>query len=318
MRIYLALILLGHTFALNVFAQDATVTKTTAPTAAVWDLQNLSRSNLSDDTVTALTQHIRVKAFNILPDYRWIERGRITEVLDEQKLQASGCTDQSCVVELGQLLGARKMVTGSLSKTSGVYNLTLSIIDIETGLIDKSASETCDSCDEGQLYQLAEKAVLTLSGKSSALIPQKQKAAHGYEGRSNLDVNYPGLGLRHFFSDKTAVEIRGQYATSGPSNRYTASVFGARLYRYTSSERHILRPYFCLEGDYIIFKGRYSRGNGAAAGVFGGIEYFLGNAISMQTDIGASYITIQNGDSGLTNSGLEYIGNFAVNIYLNK
>jgi len=148
-------------------ARDNPAAEERESTAAVWDLANLSRSTLSDDTIAALTQHIRVKVFNTMPDYRWLERGRMKEVLDEQKFQTSGCTDQSCAVELGQLLGARKMVTGSVSKTGGTYNLTLSVIDIETGLVDKSASEICPDCTEGELYKLAEKTVLALSGKPS-------------------------------------------------------------------------------------------------------------------------------------------------------
>ncbi|MDO8806323.1 MAG: CsgG/HfaB family protein [Elusimicrobiota bacterium] len=155
---------------LNAFAQEKPASPALEATAAVWDLENLSKDTISNGTIMALTQHIRVKVFGVLPDYRWLERGRIKEVLDEQKFQASGCTDQSCAVEMGQLLGARKMVTGSLSKTGGTYNLTLSVIDIETGLVDKNASEVCPDCTEGQLYQLAEKTVLSMSGRTSKRI----------------------------------------------------------------------------------------------------------------------------------------------------
>lgn len=305
---------------INTFAQDKS-TPLPEATAAVWDLENLSRRTLSGETIAALTQHIRVKVFSVLPNYRWIERGRITEVLDEQKFQASGCTDQSCAVEMGQLLGARKMVTGSLSKTGDTYNLTLSIIDIETGLVDKNASEICPDCTEGQLYQLADRTVLALAGRPAkklkpAMRPGPQK------GRVNLDVNYPGLGLRYFFSEKTAVEVRGQYLSQNSDDtgvdaraKTSALVLGTRLYRYGAGSS--LRPYLCVEADYLSFKGAYSKGSGAAAGLFGGIEYFLGRALSVQTDIGAAYIAVEDKDTAFTDSGVDYIMNFGVNFYFN-
>lgn len=300
------------------FPQEPSPTKTPEPTAAVWDIENLSKSTLPEETVLALTQYIRGKVFNAMPDYRWLDRSNIKEILDEQKLQASGCTDQSCVVELGQLLGARKMVTGSVSKTGDTYNLTLSVIDIETGLIDKSASEACPDCTESKLYQLADNAVLAMSGKSSQ---RPDKADHmgtpPHKGRLNFDLNYPGAGVRYFFSDKTAVEARGQYTTSGTNNHLSATVLGARIYRYISNSSRTLRPYLCFEGDHIIFKGEHSNGTGAAAGAFGGIEYLLGGSLSVQTDLGVAYITVKDTNTALTDGGVDYIMNFGVNIYFN-
>lgn len=324
---------LATLFPVKTFAQNNPASPLEA-TAAVWDLENLSKSTLSNETIMALTQHIRVKVFGVLPNYRWLERGRIKEVLDEQKFQASGCTDQSCAVEMGQLLGARKMVTGSLSKTGGTYNLTLSVIDIETGLVDKNASEVCPDCTEGQLYQLAEKTVLALSGQPSKKIkpakPVKPEDTRPlvHKGRLNLDINYPGAGLRYFISDKTAVEIRTQAMSQDADNRETtepginttlsASILGARIYRYISSSNSSLRPYLCLEGGQITFDGVYSKGSGAAGGAFGGVEYFLGKSVSMQTDIGAAYISIKDKDTALTVGGLDFIMNFGINIYFNK
>lgn len=303
---------------ISVFAQYLPAAKAPESTAAVWDMENLSKSTLSDETVGAITQYIRAKIFNIMPDYRWLDRGNVAEILDEQKFQSSGCTNQNCVVELGQLLGARKMVTGSVSKAGGTYNLTLSVIDIETGLIDKSVSEICPNCTEGQLYQLAEKAVLAMSGKPSRTpyTPDHQRVPT-HKGRINFDFNYPGAGLRYFLSDKVAVEARGQHLSSGTNNHFSTTVLGARLYRYISGPSRNLRPYFCLEGDHIIFKGAHSSGNGAVAGAFSGIEYFFGGSLSAQTDLGVAYIAIRDDETALTESGADYVMNFGINIYFN-
>lgn len=292
-------------------------------TAAVWDLSNLTRKALSDDETGAITQHIRVKLFNSMPNYRWLERGRIEEILDEQKFQASGCTDQSCVVEMGQLLGARKMVAGSISRVGDTYSMALNVIDIETGLVDKSVSEVCPGCKEGQLYQLAENAVRALSGKT----PKKVKSypALIHMSRVNLDIKPNGAGLRLFSTDNAAVELRGHKIkrtmkdpASGTEKKMSATIFGARIYRYMARPDRPLQPFLCLEMDIIpSFKTAASEGDGLAAGAFVGNEYFIGKGFSVQADIGAAYMKLVDKATKSSSAGIEYFVNFGVNIYFN-
>lgn len=185
-------------------------------------------------------------------------------------------------------------------------------------------SEICPDCKEGQLYSLAENAVLALSGAKPKNL--KSYASPVHKHRLNFDLNYPGAGVRFFFSDRTAVELRGQYMkqtaddpTPGLENERSAIVAGARIYRYTASSSRILRPYLCLEMDYVTaFKSAASSGDGYAGGVFGGVEYFIGRGFSVQTDIGAAYIHLSDKATAISSGGVEYIMNFGVNIYLNR
>ena len=129
------------------------------------------------------------------------------------------------------------------------------------------------------------------------------------KGSLNLDINYPGIGLRYFFSGSAALELRGQYEKD-------TTVGGARLYLFPGSfKKEGIVPYFGLEGDYGSFKGENSKGNGYAGGVFGGLEYFLGRSLSVQTDAGASYLSLKDKETSLTQSGLEFILNLGINIY---
>lgn len=297
--------------------------KAPEPTAAVWDLSNLTRKALSDDETGAITQHIRVKLFNSMPNYRWLERGRIEEILDEQKFQASGCADQSCVVEMGQLLGARKMVAGSISRVGDTYSMALNVIDIETGLVDKSVSEVCPGCREGQLYQLAENAVRALSGKTPKKVKSYPVLIH--KNRLNLDIKKTGAGLRLFSTDSAAVELRGHKLkrtikdpASGTGKKMSATIFGARIYRYMARPDRPLQPYLCLEADILpSFKTAASEGDGLAAGAFGGIEYFIGRGVSVQADMGAAYMRLVDKATKRSSAGMEYLVNFGVNIYFN-
>ena len=45
---------------------------------------------------------------------RLVERGQMHEILKEQGFQQSGCTNDACAVEVGQLLGVKRMIVGSV------------------------------------------------------------------------------------------------------------------------------------------------------------------------------------------------------------
>lgn len=74
--------------------------------------------------------------------FRVMERGKMDMVLKEQGFQQSGaCTDQACVVEIGQLLGVDKMVTGSIGKVGKTYSVNVRMINVSTGEIVRTISK---------------------------------------------------------------------------------------------------------------------------------------------------------------------------------
>ena len=67
-----------------------------------------------------------------------VERGAMQQILQEQDFQLSGCTSDECAVEVGQLLGVTKMVSGSIGKFGETYTIDLKIVDVESGAIERS------------------------------------------------------------------------------------------------------------------------------------------------------------------------------------
>jgi hypothetical protein len=107
-------------------------------TISVMDLN--TTSGLSPKEVALLTD----KLLNSLVEYRVyevVERSKRDEILKEQGFQMTGACDQtSCLVEAGQLLGAQKMIGGTIGKLGNVYAIELRMLDIQTGGIDLSFS----------------------------------------------------------------------------------------------------------------------------------------------------------------------------------
>jgi TolB-like protein len=66
-----------------------------------------------------------------------MERDQMQNILNEQGLQQSGlCTDEGCMVELGKMLGVKRLIAGSIGKLGSIYMLNVRSIDVSTGKID--------------------------------------------------------------------------------------------------------------------------------------------------------------------------------------
>gem|GEM_PF-2278294 len=65
-----------------------------------------------------------------------VERGEIDKVLKEIGLQQTGCTETSCAVRAGELLGAQKIILGDITRLPGYYLISVRIVDVVLGKIE--------------------------------------------------------------------------------------------------------------------------------------------------------------------------------------
>lgn len=105
-------------------------------TIAVLDFESYGINEFEAQSLTNRTRTLLVRSGK----YQVVERGKMNEILNEQGFQQSGCTTEECIVEVGQLLGVRYMVGGSIGLVGSTFTIDMRIIDIQTGKIFKSAS----------------------------------------------------------------------------------------------------------------------------------------------------------------------------------
>ena len=67
--------------------------------------------------------------------FRLVERKNVQQILEELKLQLTGLTDESDAVEVGKLLNAEMIISGTLYQKSDEYELFLKLLRVETGEI---------------------------------------------------------------------------------------------------------------------------------------------------------------------------------------
>jgi TolB-like protein len=98
--------------------------------------------------------------------YTVIDRANRDKILSEQGFQQSGCAGDQCVVEMGQLLGVGKIVVGAIGHLGSTYLVNLQLINVQTGAVESSSSETC-KCELDGLIQTVRVATVKLVGGSA-------------------------------------------------------------------------------------------------------------------------------------------------------
>ncbi|MFC1529805.1 CsgG/HfaB family protein [Gemmatimonadota bacterium] len=72
--------------------------------------------------------------------FQVIERNQMDDIMEELGFQYSGaCNTDECVVQVGQMLGATKMIAGSISLVGTLYSLQVRIVDMTTSRIEHTS-----------------------------------------------------------------------------------------------------------------------------------------------------------------------------------
>ena len=106
-----------------------------------------------------------------------IEREQLDKILNEQGFQQTGCTDESCAVQIGKLLSANKILVGTVMIVSGTTVITGRIVDVEKGVAEFGERQVAR--DSSEIYD----AVIAFSQKLTKRI---YKDAKGIEYHSPL------------------------------------------------------------------------------------------------------------------------------------
>jgi len=101
---------------------------------------------LTDSLMSSLLKTGRVSLLN---------RENMEEILSEQNLQQTGyCNEQGCAVQIGRLLGVEKIITGSISQVNTIYFVSLQMVNLETGNIEKMVNVRCSGSTENLFLML--------------------------------------------------------------------------------------------------------------------------------------------------------------------
>lgn len=103
------------------------------PNLAVMPLSG--NSGVSAEDLRAVTSRLESELMRT-GMFRVLERRNIDAILREQGFQQSGaCNTSDCQVEVGQLLGVERIVSGELTHMGKLWSLTIRQVDVGTGAL---------------------------------------------------------------------------------------------------------------------------------------------------------------------------------------
>jgi TolB-like protein len=107
-------------------------------TFAILNIKN--GSDVSVGEAEIISDRLRIEIFKT-GAVDVMEREQMQSILKEQGFQQSGaCTDEGCLVQMGQLLGVQFLVAGSIGKLGSLYLVNARSVNVKTGKIEKVVS----------------------------------------------------------------------------------------------------------------------------------------------------------------------------------
>lgn len=100
-----------------------------------------SSNELAKQRVGFATSELLTHHFAARPEFTMVERSRLAEVIEEQRLHVSGAIEPSKAIRLGKVVGARLVVLGSVEKLGGQYQVNVRIVDVESTEVLATAYE---------------------------------------------------------------------------------------------------------------------------------------------------------------------------------
>jgi len=131
---------------------------------AVMDLNALG---VSSSEAVFVTEFFRSALVNS-ESFMVIDRANMGKILAEQGFQQTGCTTQECAVKIGKILNVQKMINGNFGKLGETYQITINVIEVETGRIAYSDSASCEYSKDlkSTTDELADRMINKMLGKS--------------------------------------------------------------------------------------------------------------------------------------------------------
>jgi len=185
-------------------------------------------------------------------------------MLKEQKFQHSGCVDVSCAVEVGNVLGARYIVVGTMSKFGQTYTLDARLVDVQSSESIRSADYTSQGRIDDLLLKGVPSIVKQLVGEYDD-VPQSQVVnTEDSKNRINWKLN----NFLHYV--RVGLDISPEY------NLDSDTLIGGRWTDYPSSGLFIGYEYAEPNGFGVGFEYQFSRNLGSYTESFIGMGFDFG------------------------------------------
>ena len=163
------MVLIASLLSLDLIAQEKEL-----PNIAISDLVG---QGIEQSQAIVVTEQLRAELLKS-GKLRIIERSQMQEILKEQGFQKAGCTSDECAVEIGQILGVKNIIVGTIGIAGSYTLLAVRVLDAATGAV--TTSETVktkggiDNLLEKGIQDVAQKVLAEFLGEPAAVQPARK------------------------------------------------------------------------------------------------------------------------------------------------
>jgi TolB-like protein len=198
-------------------------------TLAVYDLEGQA---VAESDARILSDRLRAEL--VSTGLMVLERSRMEDILQEQGFQQSDvCSDQSCMVKIGELLGVTRMVAGTVGKTGGTLTLSIRVVDVNNGRILTTVTNDCRCTMEEMLKSITRETARKLAAELTGQAYQPETKVKSKTGRLIRRIGFGvaaiGFGVGGYWVNmqiddlmKDNRDIAGAYALQPTNQTYAA------------------------------------------------------------------------------------------------
>ena len=205
-------------------------------------VMSLETSGFDASAVIILTDRLRSELMNT-GKFDVMERSRMDELLKEQGFQQTGlCNNNECIVEVGNILGVRRMVISSFGRVGKMYSISARIVDIQNGRILISKSEDC----ECPIEEVLTKSIRNLAYKLAGIIIPQQTASVPIPNKAKLSISGNPVGAKITLDNKNIgiMPIKNVIVSLGQYNldiKLSGYEDGKYWVKFAAAENKVLR-----------------------------------------------------------------------------
>ena len=197
------------------FAQQGTSKKIAVAVA------DLDGTGLSEQERAVLSDRLRAEIWKT-QKFDVLERQKMDAILQEQGFQLTGaCDDASCLLEIGRLLPVERIIGGSVGKIGNTWTVTLRMINIGSGRIERTVIKDCRNCTIDEILNPHLSYAAADMAEVEAEYAEADQTTHALpdmaeQSRVRLDQQ----------PDKTGDFGKGAKMTTGAAKKGGGSIFG--------------------------------------------------------------------------------------------
>ncbi|MFO8066256.1 MAG: hypothetical protein R6U11_01610 [Bacteroidales bacterium] len=180
------------------------------------DTKGLQYDNQS---ITSMV-HLELEKANV---YEVFDKYDVSAIIKQQGIEVDDCFGRTCLVEVGRILGAEKMLSGSAERFGNKIVFVMRLIDVETERIEKTdVMEYIDQQDQIQtMVRLSINNIMGIENDKMILDLLVNYDQPIISSKTTVKLNGPRVGVTYIFGE--AGEIMQAPKENGGFNMYPVS-----------------------------------------------------------------------------------------------